>query len=483
MSGHLTSSVVPILYLVSAVLFILGLKGLTRVRTARRGNLLSSTAMLIAILATLVDIDVIHPLWIIVGLGVGGALGAFAALRVAMTAMPEMVALLNGSGGGASALVALSVVWLMVFEREGGTGGRTVATLMEGPTAYTTVLSVLIGSLTFSGSLVAYLKLQGRISGQPILLPGRHVINALLVLGSLGAGAYFASVATDPALLAAIILGITAACLVLGVLLVIPIGGADMPVVISLLNSYSGLAACATGFVLQNNVLIISGALVGASGLILTQIMCAAMNRSLANVLFGGFGAADSTGGSAGASEYTNVKSCSAEEAAMVLEAASSVIIVPGYGLAVAQAQHTVREMADLLAAQGCDVKYAIHPVAGRMPGHMNVLLAEADVPYEQLYEMERINSEFRNTDVVLVVGANDVVNPAATEDSTSPIYGMPILEVHHAGTVMVIKRSLSPGFAGIKNDLFEYDNNLMLFGDAKQMLQDLVSELKEAAR
>jgi len=345
----------------------------------------------------------------------------------------------------------------------------------------TTILSVIIGSVTFTGSIVAFLKLRGWISGQPILLPARHVLNALLVLGAIGLGIAFALGSAGAGTLSLLALAVSALTLLLGILLVIPIGGADMPVVISLLNSYSGLAACATGFVLSNNVLIISGALVGASGLILTQIMCKAMNRSLANVLFGGFGAVESAGASADARDYGPVKSYSAEEAALVLESAESVIFVPGYGLAVAQAQHTVRELAELLQKRGMDIKYAIHPVAGRMPGHMNVLLAEADVPYEELVEMELINPEFRNTSVVMVVGANDVVNPAATDDTASPIYGMPILEVQNAETVMVIKRSLSPGFAGIKNSLFENENTLMLFGDAKKMLQDLIMELKEA--
>ena len=483
MSGLQGSGLVQILYLVSAVLFIVGLKGLTRVRTARRGNALSSLAMLIAIIATFLEInassavDPVSPEWILLGLLIGGAIGAVVAVRVQMTAMPEMVALFNGCGGAASALVALSVIWFQLFER-----GSLTLPLMTRADGVTTMLSVIIGSVTLTGSIVAFLKLRGWISGQPILLPGRHLLNGLLLLGTLALGVAFVLGGSAAGTLGLLALAVTALTLLLGIMLVIPIGGADMPVVISLLNSYSGLAACATGFVLSNNVLIISGALVGASGLILTQIMCKAMNRSLANVLFGGFGAEDSGGGtSANARDYGPVKSYSAEEAALVLESAESVIFVPGYGLAVAQAQHIVRELAELLQKRGANVKYAIHPVAGRMPGHMNVLLAEADVPYEELVEMEVINPEFRNTDVAVVVGANDVVNPAATNDKSSPIYGMPILEVHHAGTVMVIKRSLSPGFAGIKNGLFEYDNTLMLFGDAKKMLQELVTELKGA--
>jgi NAD(P) transhydrogenase subunit beta len=354
--------------------------------------------------------------------------------------------------------------------------------VIGGSSALTVVLSVLIGGVTFSGSVIAYAKLAGKVKGAPVLLPGRHVINAALLLGALAVGFYFAFETGDVALIGLLALVVLAVSLVLGVMLVIPIGGADMPVVISLLNSYSGLAAAMTGFVLNNNLLIISGALVGASGLILTNIMCVAMNRSLANVLFGGFGAQPAAGGGGAASEYGVVRSFSAEDAALVLESAESVIFVPGYGLAVAQAQHTVKELSDLLEARGVKVRHAIHPVAGRMPGHMNVLLAEADVPYEQLVEMDRINPEFKNTDVVIVVGANDVVNPAAEKTPGSPIWGMPVLEVWEARTVIVIKRSLSPGFAGIKNELFEYENTMMLFSDAKAALQDLVAELKAAA-
>jgi len=476
-SNFLSGVLVPTLYLLSAVLFIYGIKGLTRVRSARRGNLLAAGAMLVAILATLLDLGLVDYKWILLGLVIGGAIGAVAAVRVEMTSMPEMVALFNGSGGAASTVVVLSILWARVVES--GYDG-TLASLNGNASALTSFLSILIGTVTLSGSVVAYLKLQGTISGKPVLLPGRHAINALLFLGSVGTGVYFTFFTADPASTAIFALALTALALVLGVMLVIPIGGADMPVVISLLNSYSGLAASATGFVLHKPVLIISGALVGASGLILTQIMCVAMNRTLVHVLFGGFGMEDSAGGSAADSEYGPVRSYSPEEGALVLETAESVVFVPGYGLAVAQAQHTVRELASLLEKHGTKVSYGIHPVAGRMPGHMNVLLAEADVPYEQLLEMDEINSEFKNTDVVVVVGANDVVNPAA-EEPGSPIHGMPVLEVWDARTVIMIKRSLSPGFAGIKNALFEYDNTMMVFGDAKKVLQGLVSELKEA--
>ncbi|HKI85158.1 MAG TPA: NAD(P)(+) transhydrogenase (Re/Si-specific) subunit beta [Thermoanaerobaculia bacterium] len=474
MSHLVQSTIVPILYLLSAVLFIAGLMGMTRIRSARRGNAIGAVAMLLAIIATLLKLGLVDYRWIIVGVIVGSILGALLALKVPMTAMPEMVALLNGCGGGASALVATSVLWVEVIEL--GKMGKLSA--IQGPeVALTTFLSILIGGVTFSGSMVAYLKLQGKISGQPILLPARNVVNFLIVGGSVALGLYFAFGANTPhalALLCIVLLGVS---LVLGVLLVIPIGGADMPVVISLLNSYSGLAAAMTGFVLGNSLLIISGALVGASGIILSKIMCDAMNRTLGNVLFGGFGTQAPSAGKGG--EYTNVRSYTAEDAALVLEAAESVVIVPGYGLAVAQAQHTAEELAELLEKRGCKVTYGIHPVAGRMPGHMNVLLAEANVPYEKLLEMDTVNSEFKNTDVVLVVGANDVVNPAAETTPGSPIYGMPVLQVWNAQTVMVIKRSLSPGFAGIKNDLFENDNTMMIFGDAKKVLHDLVTEVK----
>jgi len=467
-----------LIYLLSAVLFILGLKRMTRVKNAKGGNFLSAFAMLLAVVGALLEYQVVHYQWILIGLVVGGGIGAFAALKVEMTSMPEMVALFNGSGGAASAVVALSVLWRQVVEHTGEVG-TSVAATMGAAESTTLFLSIIIGGVTLSGSVVAYLKLAGKITTAPVLLPGRHVINLALVVGSLGLGGYFAFVAS-PVMSPTLALALTGASVLLGVMLVIPIGGADMPVVISLLNSYSGVAASATGFVISNNVLIISGAMVGAAGLILTQIMCVAMNRSLANVIFGGFGAEDG-GGGGGGGEYTNVTSCGAEEAAMILENASSVIFVPGYGLAVAQAQHAVRELADLLKKNGCDVKYAIHPVAGRMPGHMNVLLAEADIPYEELVEMEHINPEFANTDVAIVVGANDVVNPAAVTDDKSPIYGMPILEVHHAQTVFVIKRGLGSGFAGVKNTLFEMDNTNMVFGDAKKVLQAMAAELKES--
>ncbi len=456
-------------YMLAAVLFIFGLKRLSHVKTSRQGNALAAAAMAIAIGTTLVDLGNVDYGFIIAGAVLGSVIGAVVAVRVPMTSMPEMVALFNGFGGGASALVSISYLL----------GAVGAGSAMGADVAFTVALSILIGAVTLTGSLIAYAKLQGVMPGQPILFPGQNALNVLMFLGAVVLCVLVGFVWTAAGPLTAGALLLTALALVLGVLLVIPIGGADMPVVISLLNSYSGLAAAMTGFVLQNNLLIISGSLVGAAGLILTKIMCKAMNRSLANVLFGGFGAVASGGG--GREGYTSVKEAGAEEAAMLLEAAGSVIVVPGYGLAVAQAQHVVREMADLLAGHGVNVRYAIHPVAGRMPGHMNVLLAEANVPYEQLFEMDAINSDFQNTDVVVIVGANDVVNPAALDEPESPIYGMPILNVHEAQTVLMIKRSLSPGFAGIPNKLFDSDNTLMLFGDAKAMLAGIVEELKAA--
>jgi len=474
----LAANDIPILYLASAVLLILGLKRLGRVRTARDGNQMASVAMLLAVIATVLDVGTVDYRFIIGGAVLGTIVGAIAAVRVAMTSMPEMVALFNGSGGASSVFIALAVVWLRLVEPG---AGDTAMGVLGSSEAFTIGLSVLIGGITLTGSLIAFMKLNGSLkNGAPIMLPGRHLINLALAAGAVALTAEFMTAADgiaagDAALL---LVGIS---LLLGVLLVIPIGGADMPVVVSLLNSYSGMAASATGFVLGNNLLIIGGALVGASGLILTQIMCVAMNRSLLNVLVGGFGETDSgSGGGGGADEYTSVTSCGPEEVAMVLESAESCIVVPGYGLAVAQAQHIVREMADLLIARGCKVTYGIHPVAGRMPGHMNVLLAEADVPYEQLLEMDLINPEFRTTDVVIVLGANDVVNPAALDDKGSPIYGMPILNAHEGRSVFIVKRSLSPGYAGIKNSLFEADNTTMVFGDAKKVIQGVTTELKE---
>ena len=469
------STVVPIIYLLSTVLFIFGIKRLSKVKTARQGNTLAAVGMLFAIVGALLELGTVDYRWIVGGMIVGAIIGATFAIRVQMTSMPEMVALFNGFGGIASALVATSVYWDVVVQRN-ATG--TVYEAVGTAEAVTVMLSIFIGGITFTGSIIALMKLQGSLKkGQPILLPARHLITFALLAASLVFGVA-AVIALGPDSVLWVLL-LSAGALILGILLTIPIGGADMPVVVSLLNSYSGVAAAMAGFVIGNPLLIIAGAMVGAAGLILTQIMCVAMNRSLLNVLVGGFGVADGAGGG-GSDEYTSVTSCGPEEAAMVLEDAESVIIVPGYGLAVAQAQHAVRELADILKARGTKVTYAIHPVAGRMPGHMNVLLAEADVPYEELLEMDEINPEFKSTDVVIVLGANDVVNPVATKDPTSPIAGMPILNAHEARSVFVVKRSLSPGYAGIKNELFEYDNTMMVFGDAKKVLQGLIGEVKD---
>jgi NAD(P) transhydrogenase subunit beta len=470
------STVVPAMYLLSTVLFIFGIKRLSKVKTARRGNALAAVGMLLAIIGALLELGVVDYRWIAGGMAIGTIIGLLFAIRVQMTSMPEMVALFNGFGGIASALVATSIYWDLVVQR--APAGRVYEALGTDE-AVTVMLSILIGGITFTGSLIALLKLQGKLKkGQPILLPARHYITFGLLFASFALGGLAVAAAAPDSVMWVLALG--GVSLILGILLTIPIGGADMPVVVSLLNSYSGVAASMAGFVVGNPVLIIAGAMVGAAGLILTQIMCVAMNRSLLNVLVGGFGVTDGAGGGGGSDEYTSVTSCGAEETAMLLENAESVIIVPGYGLAVAQAQHAVRELADMLKARGTKVTYGIHPVAGRMPGHMNVLLAEADVPYEELLEMDVINPEFKNTDVVIILGANDVVNPAATKDPSSPIAGMPILNAHEARSVFVVKRSLSPGYAGIKNELFEYDNTMMVFGDAKKVLQDLIGEVKD---
>ncbi|MCA9528848.1 MAG: NAD(P)(+) transhydrogenase (Re/Si-specific) subunit beta [Myxococcales bacterium] len=474
-SDALQHTVAPLVYIASTVLFILGIKDLAKVRTARRGNAVAALGMLLAIVGALLELGLIDYRWIIGGVIVGTIIGAVFAIRVEMTAMPEMVALFNGFGGLASALVGVSVFWLDIEQAHPTT---SVADTMGGAQAITVALSIIVGSVTFTGSLVALLKLQGRLKkGQPILLPSRHVINVALAVAAVVLSVWLYRAGADTAWIPCILLAVVS--LVLGVLLTIPIGGADMPVVVSLLNSYSGIAASMAGFVIGNVLLIVAGAMVGAAGLILTQIMCVAMNRSLLNVLIGGFGATEASGESGGSSEYKNVKSCGPEEAAMVLETAESVIIVPGYGLAVAQAQHATREFATELEKRGTKVRYAIHPVAGRMPGHMNVLLAEADVPYEQLVEMDLINGDFADTDVSIILGANDVVNPVANKDPSSPIYGMPILNAYESQSVFVVKRSLSPGYAGIKNELFEYPNTMMIFGDAKDVLQSLIAEVK----
>lgn len=456
---------VNIAYLIAAVFFIMGLKGLAHPRTAVRGNILGFIGMLIAIVVTLFLGKLSFEL-IIAGVVVGGLIGAVFAIKIEMTAMPQMVALFNGFGGGASVLVAGAEL----IKENHIPGSSDLQTLIA------IVASGIIGAVTFWGSLVAFGKLQGfGVPDRPVRYPGEQIVKILLLLGSIGLGVL---VVINPAGIAMYWYLVILAS-VLGVLLVIAIGGADMPVVIALLNSYSGLAAAATGFVLSNSVLIIAGSLVGASGLILTNIMCVAMNRSLANVLFGGFGAVQDT--SSDDDIYGGkVKATSPDELAMLLDTASRVVFVPGYGMAVSQAQHAVRDMFNLLEARGITVEFAIHPVAGRMPGHMNVLLAEADIPYDKLIEMDDINPTMGQVDVAIVLGANDVVNPVARTDPSSPIAGMPIIDVDKARTVIVIKRSLSPGFAGIPNPLFALDNTLMLFGDGKKMIQESVTALKE---
>lgn len=450
-------------YLVAAVLFIVGLKLLSSPKTARRGNLLGALGMLIAVVVTLTDQAIIDYTFIIAGLVIGGLIGAVLAQKVQMTSMPQLVGLLNGFGGGASTLVAYAEYLRITAE--------STAVGMDAWIAL--VLTLLIGTVTFTGSGIAFAKLQGTMTSAPILYSFQKHINALMLIAILAAGVIFVM---DPSLwyILPIIIAVAA---VLGVTSVIPIGGADMPVVISLLNSYSGMAAAATGFVLSNNVLIVSGTLVGASGIILTNIMCKAMNRSLANVFFAGVGA-EYEGGTTETEQRTVVR-YTADDAAFILENAQSVIIVPGYGLAVAQAQHVLQGLVNMLHARGIEARYAIHPVAGRMPGHMNVLLAEANAPYDILLEMEQINDDFKNTDVALVIGANDVVNPAARYKKDSPLYGMPILNVDHARTVMVCKRSLNPGFAGEDNELFYDKKTMMVFGDAKATVTKLVQLLK----
>jgi NAD(P) transhydrogenase subunit beta len=454
------SQLIEIFYIVAAILFVFGIKMLGSADTARRGNRLSAAGMLLAIVVAMLHAGLDYR-WIMLGLVVGSLIGAIAARRVAMTEMPELVAIFNGFGGIASLLVG----WAE-FQRNPDVHWSTLLAI---------IVAILIGGVTFTGSMIAYGKLSGKVPTRPIMFGGQRIVNTGLILACLALGILFCMHGQHNILIAVIVVS-----LILGIMAVIPIGGGDMPVVISLLNSYSGLAACAAGFVILNNVLIVAGALVGASGLILTAIMCKAMNRSLGNVLFSGFGSASSSGGG-GAEATGEVNPISAADAYYLLEAASSVLVVPGYGMAVAQAQHVVRELGDLLEANNCEVRYAIHPVAGRMPGHMNVLLAEANVPYEQLAEPGDVNPSMASVDVCMVIGANDVVNPAARDDEGSPIYGMPIIDVDRARTVIVLKRSMSSGFAGIQNPLFFCPNTRMLFGDAKASVGALVSEFKDA--
>lgn len=460
-------TLIKFVYVIASILFIMGLKGLTHPRTAVRGNFLSAMGMLLAIVVTLLDRNIVSYQVIVGGLVVGSLIGIVLAVKIQMTAMPQLVALFNGFGGAASALVAGAALI------ESNLVGIPPMQLLVA-----TVASGLIGAVTLTGSLIAFAKLQEiKAFKKPVFFPAQQVVNALLALSCVGLGV-LVCLAPENAMNYWALVG---AALVLGVLLVIPIGGADMPVVVALLNSYSGIAAAATGFVLNNNVLIIAGALVGASGIILTRIMCKAMNRSLTNVLFARFVPSESEVSTADEVYEGKIKSTSADEVAMLFDTASRVVIVPGYGMAVAQAQHPVRDLMNLLEEKGIEVEFAIHPVAGRMPGHMNVLLAEADVPYDKLKEMDAINSSFSQTDVTIVLGANDVVNPLARDADSGPISGMPILDVDKSKTVVVIKRSLSPGFAGIPNPLFAMDHTLMLFGDGKAAVLDLITAVKES--
>ncbi len=456
-----------ILYLISAILFIIGLKRLGSPATARQGNLISFVGMVLAMGVTLLDRAIVSYGVIVAGVIVGTGLGLWQAYAVRMTAMPQMVALLNGFGGGASMVVS-AAEFLRAYRLDA---------VIPTPTGIVMQAGLLVGAVTLTGSLIAFAKLQEIMPGRPITFPGHNASNALLFLAIVGFAAW--QVSTEVPLMVPFFL-LCLSSLILGVMLVIPIGGADMPVVISLLNSYSGIAAGMTGFVINNEVLIIAGALVGSSGIILSQVMCNAMNRSLANVLFGAFGGQTATAGGRSAAGLT-VKSIAPEDLAIQVAYAQKLIVVPGYGMAVAQAQHHVRELADLVEKRGGTVKYAIHPVAGRMPGHMNVLLAEANVPYDRLYEMDEINGEFADADVCLVIGANDVVNPAARTDQSSPIYGMPIINADHSKMTVVFKRSMAAGFAGIENELFYAPRTWMLFGDAKQSLQTLIAAVKQA--
>ena len=463
----MTQSLAASLYLISGILFILALRGLSSPETSRRGNLFGILGMILAIIVTFLSIDIIFNsfVFVIIVFVVGGAIGTIIAYRISMTAMPQLVAGFHSLVGLAAVLVALSAFYNPQAFELGTPNNIKIANLIE------MSIGASIGAITFTGSIIAFLKLQGLMSGSPITFRGQHFINLLIGIGIIGLIAYLTKNQSNNIFLFLIIISF-----LIGILLIIPIGGADMPVVISMLNSYSGWAAAGIGFTLDNTALIITGALVGSSGAILSYIMCKGMNRSFINVILGGFG--ESAEISKNNKEKKPFKSGNAEDAAFLMKNASSVIIVPGYGMAVAQAQHALREMVDNLKKNGVHVSYAVHPVAGRMPGHMNVLLAEANVPYDEVFELENINSDFAKTDVAFVIGANDVTNPIAKTDPKSPIYGMPILDVEKSKSVLFVKRSLSPGYAGVDNALFYRDNTLMLFGDAKKMTEDIVKKL-----
>jgi len=462
-----------IAYLVAAICFIMSLRGLSSPETSRKGNIYGMVGMAIAVVTTVLDPSVMSYDWIIGAIAVGGLIGFIIARRIAMTDMPQLVAAFHSLVGLAAVLVAASAFLNPVaFGITGADGAIYMASKIE------MSLGIAIGAITFSGSVIAFAKLQGLMSGAPIMLPGRHMINLLIGAAIIGGMAWFAK--DQNAAIAGINVFwlLTALAFIIGFLLIIPIGGADMPVVVSMLNSYSGWAAAGIGFTLANTALIVTGALVGSSGAILSYIMCKGMNRSFVSVILGGFGADDAATGQAGTAETRPVKQGSAEDAAFIMKNAGKVIIVPGYGMAVAQAQHALKEMGDMLKEAGVKVSYAIHPVAGRMPGHMNVLLAEASVSYDEVFELEDINSEFAGADVAFVIGANDVTNPAAKTDTTSAIYGMPILDVEKAATVLFIKRSMGSGYAGVENELFFRDNTMMLFSDAKKMVEEIVKSL-----
>lgn len=450
-------------YLIASICFIMALRGLSSPVTARGGNLYGIAGMLIAVATTLLSPEVASYTLIILGVLIGGAVGTVIALRIQMTALPQLVAAFHSLVGMAAVFVAAAALYAPAAYGIGDIGSIPIANRVE------MGIGMVVGAITFSGSVIAFAKLQGLMSGSPLVFPGQHPLNALLGIAIVGLIAYFGSNESVEVFWA-----MAALAFLVGFLIIVPIGGADMPVVISMLNSYSGWAACGIGFTLDNHLLIITGALVGSSGAILSYIMCKGMNRSIFNVVLGGFGGEGHAAPTAAGGDR-NVKSGSGDDAAFILKNAASVIIVPGYGMAVAQAQHALREMGDLLKAEGVKVSYAIHPVAGRMPGHMNVLLAEASVPYDEVFELEEINHDFSSTDVAFVIGANDVTNPVAKTDPASPIYGMPILDVEDANTVLFVKRSLSPGYAGVDNELFYRDNTMMLFGDAKKMVEDIV--------
>jgi NAD(P) transhydrogenase subunit beta len=453
-------------YLISGVLFIMALRGLSSPETARRGNFFGIAGMVIAIVTTILNPNVLGFDLIVLGLGIGAVIGTVIALRIQMTAMPQLVAAFHSLVGLAAVLVAAAALYAPESYGIGIAGQIKTASLIE------MSLGAAVGAITFSGSIVAFAKLQGLVTGDPLVFPGQHLLNLLIGLVILAIGVVFVLNESIP-----LFWLLVALSFVIGFMIILPIGGADMPVVVSMLNSYSGWAAAGIGFTLENTALIITGALVGSSGAILSYIMCRAMNRSFVSVILGGFGGEAAASSGAGHGDKS-VRAGSAEDAAFIMKNAGSVIIVPGYGLAVAQAQHVVREMADKLKEEGVTVRYAVHPVAGRMPGHMNVLLAEANVPYDEVFELDEINSDFSTTDVAFVIGANDVTNPAAKTDPQSPIYGMPILDVENSSTVLFVKRSLSPGYAGVDNEVFYHDNTMMLFGDAKEMVEGVIRAL-----